>query len=60
MPVSTLDALLPLLLCREEALSLACCLERSRCCFFFNPWSRLMMMSRILGKNLSRLAGLAS
>lgn len=30
------------------------------CCFFFNPWRRPMMMSRIWGRNRSRLAGLAS
>lgn len=29
---------------------------RKRCCFFFSPWSRLMIMSRILGRKLSRLA----
>lgn len=30
-------------------------LWRSRCCFFFRPWSKLIMMSRIRGRKRSRL-----
>jgi hypothetical protein len=41
------------------SLSRACfCL--SFCCFRFKPCSRLMMMSRILGRYFSRLSTLAS
>ena len=34
----------------------ACRAFRNRCCFFFNPCSRLIMISLIFGKNLSKLA----
>jgi hypothetical protein len=41
------------------ALSLTC-FDLSLCCFLFRPCRRVMMISRIRGRNLSRLAELAS
>lgn len=37
-----------------------CCRERKRACFFFSPWSRFMIISRIWGRYLSRFWGDAS
>lgn len=55
---------LPTLACRglppplsEPSLPVRC---RNRCCFFFRPWRRLIMMSRMRGRKLSRLAWDAS
>lgn len=55
---SSTSPLLPMLPCRVLPLSVPSrpvrC--RNRCCFFFKPCRRLIMMSRMRGRKLSRLA----
>lgn len=58
-PVSAPDELPPLA-ALEGALASRPCLIRNFACFFFSPCSRLMMISRIRGRNRSRLWGEAS
>lgn len=59
---SSMSPLLPMLPCRVPPLRVPSrpVLCRNRCCFFFRPCRRLMMMSRMRGRKLSRLACEAS
>lgn len=59
---SSISPLLPILPCRglpfsEPSRPLR---DRSRCCFFFSPCNKFMMISRMRGRKLSRLACEAS
>lgn len=59
LPLPTVLTLVVLSGTAEPSLSRPC-FWRNLCCFRFKPWSRLMMISRILGRYFSKLSALAS